>query len=185
MKDFELIANAERTSEISDHLCFLYFLVNQLPQHPMVLELGVSRGESTRALLQAVYENDGMMCSVDIEKCDEIRQWAYKNEYDEGTLNTKHVPWIFIQGDDLKIDFENKYDMIFLDTNHEYKHTLKELEKFVPMVKKGGYFVMHDVNHVLYRDAINLAVDEYFKNRIGFTFYRFYHNNGLLVIKVE
>lgn len=175
MKDYEMIANAERTSEISDHLCFLHFLVNQLPEHPEILEIGVGRGESTKALLQAVGERDGIMHSIDIEKCDEVDKWA------KNYGNT----WIFWYGNDLTFHFNFLFDLIFLDTNHEYEHTKKELEKYVPLVKKGGYFVMHDTNHKLYREAINKAVDEYFKDKKGFTFYRFYHNNGLLVIKVE
>ena len=174
MKDYELIANAERTSEISDHLCFLYFLVHQLPKSPVVLELGVGRGESTKALLQAVGERSGLMNSIDTEPCEEVTEWAK----DYGSI------WQFWQGDDLLYHFNFPFDLILLDTSHTYEQTKKELEKFVPMVVRGGYFVMHDTNHKLYKDDINRAVDEYFKNRVGFTFYRFYHNNGLLVIKV-
>jgi len=175
MKDYEVIALSEELSDIKDHLAFLYFLVHQLPKHPRVLELGVYKGNSTKAFLLAVGERNGTMTSVDIEECNEIRESA--KIYDG--------IWTFYQGNDLTLGFTTKYDLIFLDTNHQYEHTKKELEKFIPMVKKGGYFVLHDTNNVLYKKDINRAVDEYFKDKTGFVFFRFYHNNGLLVIKVE
>jgi len=37
-------------------------------------------------------------------------------------------------------------DVLFIDTNHEYEHTLKELMMVIPFISKKGIIIMHDTN---------------------------------------
>ena len=37
-------------------------------------------------------------------------------------------------------------DVLFLDTSHEYEHTLAELRAYMPRVANGGIALFHDTN---------------------------------------
>jgi len=39
-----------------------------------------------------------------------------------------------------------KPQVIFIDSSHEYKHTLSELDLWFPSVQPGGFIVLHDVS---------------------------------------
>jgi len=39
-----------------------------------------------------------------------------------------------------------KIDLLFIDTSHEYKHTLRELEIWLPLMNKGAWILFHDTN---------------------------------------
>ena len=173
-RDFEFTSMIK--GDITDHLTFLYFIVKEM-NLKNVLELGVYRGYSTRALLQAVVEIDGKMTSVDVLYLPKIQSWVKNKGFG--------MYWTFIQNNDLLINWKEKIDLLFIDTSHELQHTKNELLKFVPFVKHGGYIIMHDFNHPKHLKAINQASDEYFTGKEGYEFYRFYHNNGLLVIKYK
>ncbi len=173
-RDFEFTSMIK--GDITDHLTFLYFIVKE-KKLKNVLELGVYRGYSTKALLQAVVEIGGKMTSVDILNLPKIQTWVKDKGFDSY--------WTFIQNNDLMIDWEEGIDLLFIDSSHKLQHTKDELLKFVPFVKHGGYIIMHDFNHPKHLKAINQAVDEYFVKDPRYEFYRFYHNNGLLVVKFK
>ena len=39
-----------------------------------------------------------------------------------------------------------EFDIILLDTSHDTMATQLELQKYVPMIKSGGYFFVHDTD---------------------------------------
>lgn len=56
-----------------------------------------------------------------------------------------HPQWTFLLGDDLDLVGElPDCDVLFIDTNHHYRHTLAELEAFMPKVTPGGVALFHD-----------------------------------------
>ncbi len=56
--------------------------------------------------------------------------------------------WTFIHGDDMdpavREQFPGQADVLFIDTSHEYEHTLGELHAFMPRVAPGGTAFFHD-----------------------------------------
>lgn len=78
-----------------------------------ILEWGVRGGVSTWALLDGLPE-DGRMVSVDIER----HPLPVRIEDDPR--------WSFVLGSDLDIDHDPA-ELVFIDTSHEYDHTLAEL----------------------------------------------------------
>ena len=56
--------------------------------------------------------------------------------------------WTFIHGDDMDPQVQDllppEVDILFIDTSHEYEHTLRELESYVPRVVAGGTVLLHD-----------------------------------------
>jgi predicted O-methyltransferase YrrM len=97
----------------------------------VVVELGVRSGNSTAAFLAAVDEHGGHVYSVDC--CRPQVSWF------------GHPQWTFRLGDDMTlVDDAPDCDVLFIDTSHHYRHTLAELEAFVPKVRPGGVVLMHD-----------------------------------------
>ncbi len=131
-------------SDVSDHLSTLFFLT--LIQQPrLIVELGTRGGESTRALLAAASIVKARMLSLDLEEC--------------GGLDLRHRDrWQFVKGDDVafgltgfeawsqKEGLEPRVDVLFIDTSHEYAHTKRELEAWMPHLSAGGMVMLHDTN---------------------------------------
>src|SRR5262249_5428935 len=122
-----------RWSDIQEYLPFLH---GQAAGRPgcRVLELGTRRGNSTLAFLAGGKESGGHVWSVDVNPVD--RDPA-------GMLPWRAVPqWTFTRGDDMDSSVQSllpaQADILFIDTSHEYGHTLAELRAYMPRVAPGG-----------------------------------------------
>ena len=125
-----------RWSDIYEHLPLLHDVAISRPG-VRVLELGSRTGNSTLAFLSGAVAARGHVTSVDIAPLnDQMRMWAAIPE------------WTFIHGDDMDPQVQDRLpaevDILFIDTSHEYLHTVKELEAYVPRVVPGGMVLLHD-----------------------------------------
>lgn len=137
-----------------------------------ILELGTRTGESTIALLYAAKKIGGKVTSVDIDPCDEAKEKVKKLALDSY--------WNFIQHDDLKLNWTEEIDHLFIDTSHTYDHTISEFKKFEPYVRKGGLITLHDI--ISCPPVLN-AINDFIRNRDDIRFYKYFHNNGLGVLR--
>jgi len=137
-----------------------------------VLELGTRTGESTITLLLATKELGGTMTSVDVDSCLEAKEKIKKLELEKY--------WNFIQSDDISLNWNTTIDHLFIDTSHTYDHTLAELRKFEPFVRKGGLITLHDIMSC---PPVLDAINDFLVEREDFRFYKFFHNNGLGILK--
>lgn len=160
-------------TDIHEHLCTLYMLTVEF-NLKMVLELGIRTGESTVAFLQAAKEIGGNVTSIDRDSCNDAKKLI-------SDLNLTDF-WSFAQSDDLKIDWQKPIDHLFIDTSHTYEQTLKELEKFTPFVKPGGIVTLHDI---ISCPEVLSAINEYIKDKTHIKFYKFFHNNGLGILRIK
>ena len=157
------------TTDINEHLPTLEMLTVQLNlKH--VLELGVRDGDSTIALLSAVERIGGEVTSIDIEDCPVARKRVCNAYFDP--------LWTFIQDDDLMVEWDRPIDHLFIDTTHQYQHTVMELEKFAPFVAPGGLITLHDFAV----PGVAKAVTKFLWKNPDMTLYSYMHNNGLAVI---
>lgn len=107
-----------------------------------IVELGVRWGNSTVALLVHCHYNDAHLYSIDIEDCHVARS----------IINALGLAqyWTFAQCNDVdyikkwKIKDDNTIDLLFIDTDHTYDLTKKELEEYSPYIRKGGVILFHD-----------------------------------------
>lgn len=132
-------------SDISEHLSILYFYL-AVAQPANILELGTRGGESTKVLEKYCQDMNIIGHSFDL---DSAPDWL---------SNSKH--WKHFIGDDISMgrsltveekwpDNSNfhKLDFIFLDTSHEYSHTLAELKMYIPLLnRETGAIALHDTN---------------------------------------
>ena len=136
------VDRCSRWSDIQEYLPFLHATARSYPA-PRILELGTRKGNSTLAFLAACEAAAaGHVWSVDVSACDLDP---------EGMAPWRHCPlWTFTRGDDIDASVQSllpaRCDVLFIDTSHEYEHTLAELQAFVPRVSAGGVVLMHDTH---------------------------------------
>ena len=130
-----------RWSDIQEYMPFLYEQARSRPGC-RVLELGARRGNSTLAFLAGCAESDGHVWSCDV---DDVRRFP------DGIGPFGRSPrWTFVHGDDMdpavQAQLPDQVDIWFLDTSHEYEHTLAELRAYMPRVAPGGVALFHDTH---------------------------------------
>jgi predicted O-methyltransferase YrrM len=128
-----------RWSDIQEYLPFLFETAASYPQ-VRVLELGARLGNSTLAFLAAAEVVHGSVVSVDLDRVTGERDGMHRWQ--------NHPGWTFIQGDDMqpavRAQLPAECDVLFIDTSHEYEHTLDECRAYVPRVAPGGVALLHD-----------------------------------------
>ncbi len=128
-----------------------------------IVELGVRWGNSTIALLVYCHYNDAHLYSVDIEDCHVARS----------IINALGLTpyWAFTQMNDVdyikkwKIKEDNLIDLLFIDTDHTYDLTKKELDEYSPYVRKGGIILFHDS----YMEGVKRGFTDFLKNNTNWT----------------
>lgn len=81
-------------------------------------------------------------------------------EFDQMRLNYSHIEKLHMNGSDALEKFQNNFfDLVYIDASHWYDDVIKDIEGWLPKVKKGGYLVGHD-----YKEGIDVfyAVNDYF-----------------------
>jgi predicted O-methyltransferase YrrM len=123
-----------RWTDIQDHLDYLARSVVEVEAHT-VLELGVREGISTLAFLYGLTFTDGHLWSVDVDEHQAVGSYPH---------------WTFLVADDRSFTARAGtplyLDLLFIDTSHEYEHTLWELRAYAPRVRPGGRVLLHDTD---------------------------------------
>ena len=159
------------STTIHEHLSTLYMLTVEFNLKNIV-ELGTWNGESTIALLEAAKEIDGRVTSIDIDSCLEAKKLVKSLDLEDR--------WTFIQADDLRVEWNQPIDHLFIDTSHTYEHTIAELTKYEPFVRSCGLITLHDI--VSWPNVLS-AITQYIHGRKDIKFYKYFNNNGLGVLR--
>jgi cephalosporin hydroxylase len=137
----EILEFSKRPSDISDHLPVLYAeSVRRKPE--MIVELGVRRGSSTFVFERVAERFNCPIVSVDIEDCSSSSSYPH---------------WTFVHADDVafadefpawckKRSLPETIDVLFIDTSHEYEHTVAEIDAWFQHLSPGALVFFHDTN---------------------------------------
>ena len=168
-----------------DH--FLLPLVKKINK-PIILELGVQKGRSTKKFLEICEQNKGKLFSVDINDCSNVsndRNWKF--------LKTKDDNFDLIQS-----EIGEKIDVLFIDTLHEANHVKKILYGYYPMIKKDGYIFIDDISHLPYlkdkdrsnfyceinnKETFEILISIYSENIENFDLSFSFISSGLAILK--
>jgi predicted O-methyltransferase YrrM len=146
-----LEAHAAATRDMVPHLATLTRLAGECLR---IVEFGVRSGVSTWALLDGL-RADGRLVSVDI---------GAPAVPERVRLDPR---WSFIQGDDRTVQLPvSDAGLVFIDTSHEYHHTLAELE--VAARLDPAWIILHDYALSDVADAVHGWLRRNRKYRIGF-----------------
>ena len=106
-----------------------------------------------------------------MEICEKTNGFLYSVDIDNYENKFSSKKWKFIHGRDDNYELVEKFipkklDAIFLDSFHNANHVEKIFYHYYPMVKQDGYFVIDDINWMLYsknntRDNFNSEINNY------------------------
>lgn len=132
------------SSDISDHLSTIFY--HTLEAKPkLIIELGTRGGESTKALLAAAEIANCKVVSIDIEDCSNVKvkyqdRWKFIKDDDVEFGKSKFTEWC------RKNNLPEKADVIFIDTSHNYEHTVEEIDVWKNHLTEEGTLMFHDTN---------------------------------------
>lgn len=123
-----------------------------------IVECGTNYGYATLLLgiMQKKMQNRNSLFTVDIEqfKTDFAKSWATRaglGEYvklhtgDSASPETAKEALNYLSGE---------IELVFIDSSHVYSHTIRELETWYPLVKSGGFIVLHDANFYYHQQVM-------------------------------
>jgi hypothetical protein len=120
-----------------------------------LLEIGVCRGGSTRALLAAAEATDGRLISIDSADCL------------AAVPPNRRARWTFLCGESHTVlpMLRGPIDFALIDSDHSYESTLNELCELNRLMAPGGLIVIDDVWEPEYPGCLQ-AFDEFDSPRV-------------------
>ena len=123
----------ELPSDIKSHIDHLYQVAKGKKK---IIEIGVRKGISTKALLAGIMEGNGKLLSRDEANYYEVIEEAFRPQ------------WTFVQGKSQEVmlpeEWHSGIDILFIDGNHKIAD--KDFLKFEKYVRHGGKILLHDIN---------------------------------------
>ncbi|WP_438864927.1 class I SAM-dependent methyltransferase [Neptunicella sp.] len=120
-------------------------LLNELPKNGVVAELGVANGDFTQEILE--YSTPEKLHLVDIWGSSRYGENLFKNVNDKflKEINSNTVEIHRKLSIEAVNQFPDQYfDWVYIDTDHSYTTTIKELELYQYKIKSGGFLTGHD-----------------------------------------
>ena len=155
---------------------------------PLILELGVKEGRSTKMFLEVCDKNNGSLISVDFLDCSKV---------------SNNPRWRFIHSSDDNFDYinnilEKKIDILFIDSLHDPDHIKKVFYNYFNFVKINGLIFIDDLVWLPYvkggyrdnefvetinRLTFNKILEIFNENKNNFTLDINFSGSGLAIIK--
>ena len=126
-------------------------------EEPWIADLGAGSGTTAAAVFEA--NRNAKIWTIDIST--ENLNWAEAIVLSMGMTDY----WVALCMDSVQAaEFlsESAWDLVMIDTSHEYEHTKDELNAWIPRLNPGGYVWLHD--YIGY-DGVKKAVDEFVETR--------------------
>ena len=142
----------------------LYDCASRLPEDAIVVEIGTYQGGSAAIMAAAT---KGVVFTIDPEMI------MTTNLFDQGKFILENVQFIKGRSEDIEWEEGKLIDMLFIDGSHFYVDVHKDIGKWVPKVKDGGFICFHDYGS---HTDVTIAINEALMKRIGFA------NHSLLTI---
>lgn len=118
-----------------------------------VLDLGAGSGTTALAVF-CVRPTDVAVITVDHnqEALDSVTQLLTNYGYID--------KWVGMLGDTCQVKLGGQFDMLMIDSSHEYEQTLCELKRWLPMLVPEGLLWLHDYRGKVY-PGVKRALDEW------------------------
>jgi hypothetical protein len=124
----------ETPGDINEHLPTLYYYATQCET---IFETGVRDGRSTWALTYGLLNNNKPQKELLLNDIEECNISLLLNATENTDLKIDYV-W----ENNLNLNLDKQFDMLFIDTWHVYGQLKRELNNFSKYIKK--YIILHD-----------------------------------------
>lgn len=120
-------------------------LVEHMPRNGICIELGVDEGAFSQRILR--FSNPTKLYLVDTWSTDRfnVEKMSKVNNKFQNQINTGQVEIVLRTSYEAAIQFSDlSVDWIYIDTDHSYETTRRELYSFAPKIKESGFIAGHD-----------------------------------------
>ena len=165
----------------------LFDLIQNI-ENPIILELGVQNGLSTKRFLDICNKNNGHLYSVDIKDCSHV---------------SNDKKWTFIKSRDDDFDFikskiPEKIDILYIDSLHEAEHVSNLVYEYYKLINVDGIIFIDDISHLPYvkngirnnfyceinnQETFNILLEIYFANYNKINLNFSFESSGLAIIR--
>lgn len=120
-------------------------LLEYLPKHGVIAELGVDKGDFSELILNKCEPKKLHLIDVwATEEYSKDKQRFVENKF-KSEIESGIVEINLGLSVDVGLGFKDNYfDWIYIDTNHSYQNTIRELEVWQSKIKEGGIIAGHD-----------------------------------------
>jgi Methyltransferase domain len=145
-----------------DELRFAVECAEELPDKPLMMELGVCHGRTLAALAMVAATKKGLIVGVD--------DWGLEGSIIE-TRNT--LLDLGITGWELRkirtqvLLWSLPLDFLLVDAGHDEANVKPDVAKYVPFVKPGGVIMFHDFDQTFDKNSPHWAVRFYAEQACG------------------
>lgn len=152
-----------RVHDINDHYALskdqVEFIVRHamtLPMFPTLLELGVCHGRTLASLALVAERLYGQAYGIDHFGLEGNVEEVQESLFDRGILSCK-----IIVADTREAEWTKPIDLLVVDAGHDEANVRPDIEKYVPLVKSGGYVFFDDYDDPKNRQSPHWAVRHY------------------------
>jgi len=140
--------------------------IRPLPAGSIVVELGTGRAKNCIRLGLSNPEAD--IFTIDnAQESKNLSEVMYFKEISRRLRKARVDNVYFTLGDSRTIfpGWRLPIDILNVDSSHKYEASIEEFKRWEPLVKVGGYLLLHDYTLQVPQVAgLQKAVDEYFRN---------------------
>ena len=138
LRSYDLAGENPRPMTI-DEVDGLKELVNELPDNPIIIQIGAERGVSTMAMLEQ--RPDALILSIDLDERPEEF-----NHLKQGELPWQNVVRLLGRSQDIGVLLPTKIkcNLLFIDGDHRYEAVLADVRLWTSCVVLGGIIALHD-----------------------------------------
>ncbi len=157
VKDFEKDSEG---SSIQEQIEYDYDLLTLYPKIQRIFEIGMNMGISTAAFLSVrpdIHVTSVDICTHDyVEKCKAVLDQQFPGRHilhkGDSTIVVPQLP-------------PAKYDLIFVDGNHEAPYPLLDMENVLPFCHEETFIILDDMCDAYGRNGIYQAVDQLIEDK--------------------
>lgn len=153
------------------------YLLSQVPENGVFVELGAYKGKSTSFIVTEIVNKNrnisfytvdtfmGDSGSNDPKEVEAYKEANSCNLYEDYLKNTSHIKDRFktivgLSHEAANFFADNSVDCIFIDAGHSYESSKKDIKSWYPKIKNGGIMAGHDYNAW---EGVHNSVNEFFE----------------------
>ena len=150
------LSKLDETRFVAQQLLRLHQEV-KLKADPLVVELGVDKGQSTKVFLNAIEgKSNGKLISIDIKNCHsavDAERWEFVQQ------DSSDIKSLIIA----KPIIKNGIDVLYIDSLHTAKHVKKEIYNFFEYLNEDAYIFLDDIDSGPYmskqrKDSVGIEI---------------------------
>jgi len=151
-----------------------YKKISKKENFKVFVEIGVWKGHSIIYLSNLLRDKDVEVYAIDLfnetykyKKTEEIKYLydIFKENVKIANLSDKITPIKSISWEASEKFDDDSVDFVFIDADHEYDSVIKDINSWLPKIKKGGIISGHDYFNPC---GVKKAVDEIFGDKTKF-----------------